>query len=179
MPRRFALVVLLCEDRQQECFAYRYLRHKGLSRYRIHVRKAPSAAGAAEQYVRQQYPAEVAALRAKAHSSAGLIAVLDVDSTSPQFRLNQLAEALQDAHQPPRAKDEPIAVLLPNRNIETWIHHLLGESVNEEDEYSKFSDEQRKCEPAVREFLRRCPDDMGNSLPSLQAACEELTRFFG
>jgi len=174
MPRRFSLVVILCEDRQQECFVYRYLRHKGLSRHSIRVRKAPSGKGAAEQYVRREYPSEVMTLRARSGSSAGLVAVIDADGLSVEDRLNQLAASLNDASQPPRQPQEPIALLIPKRNIETWIHHLLGQSVNEDDQYPKFFDEQRKCEPAARAFAERCPNNLDDAPPSLQAGCVEL-----
>jgi hypothetical protein len=116
-------------------------------------------------------------MRARLHAAPGLVGVIDADISPVSRRMQQLDQSLRDAALEPRSEQEPIALLIPKRNIETWIHHLLGEPVNEDDVYSKFSDEQRKCEPAVQEFTRRCPNNMANAPRSLQAACTELTRF--
>lgn len=48
-----------------------------------------------------------------------------------QERLNQLTNALSEDSQPERRSDEAIAIFIPKRNIETWIHFLQGEVVND------------------------------------------------
>ena len=53
-------------------------------------------------------------------------------------RLTQLARHLTERKLLPRQTDERIGIFIPRRNIETWIHYLQGESVNEIDEYAKF-----------------------------------------
>ncbi|MEH2140100.1 hypothetical protein [Nostoc sp.] len=77
--------------------------------------------------------------------------------------------------------DEKIAIFVPKRNIETWIHYLqTGEVVEEEakkSKYPKFPKNEAICKPGV-ELANQCSQGSldENAPPSLQAACEELQR---
>ncbi|NER25589.1 MAG: hypothetical protein F6J86_24335 [Symploca sp. SIO1B1] len=62
--------------------------------------------------------------------------------------------------------------------IETWIHYLQGEAVNELQEYAKFDKDESSCKPYVENLAEQCrsqniPEDTPESL---QAACGELQR---
>ncbi len=179
MPaRRYVTVVVRCEDLQQRCFIYRYLTEKGLHYRTISIQHCPRGRGDAKQWVREQYVLEVRVLRAKTFLATGTIAMLDADVDSVEDRKKELDAALRNAGQEARRPDEPIAVVVPRRNIETWIHHLLGQAVNEEDSYPHLRGEESRCAPAVAEFVGRCPGAMTSSdPPSLRDGCQELTRF--
>jgi hypothetical protein len=73
--------------------------------------------------------------------------------------------------------DEAIAIFIPKRNIETWIHYLQGESVDEEREFSKFTNES-DCKPYVDQLVSQCfRGDLDPQAPSsLKTACRELQR---
>jgi hypothetical protein len=177
MPEQYATVILLCEDRQQQTFVYRYLRHKGVNPRRIRTLTSPAGSGSGEHYVRQEYPKQVAAIRAKSYLRVGLVAVLDADTHDVSTRHRQLDESLTQAKQEARGSNEAIALVVPRRNIETWIHFLRGTPVNEVDRYAKLT-EPGACEDAVREFATRCPGSIRpGPLPSLSVGCHELTRF--
>jgi hypothetical protein len=179
MRRNFTSLTVLCEDLQQRCFIYRYLCRKGISRHAIRFNMSPAGQGAAEQYVREHFPVEVRANRCRLVKSCGLIVIIDADELSCQARHLQLEKSLDDGGQSATSPDEPIAILVPKRNIETWIHFLLGEAVNEDDDYPKFRDSQRHCDPAVKELVERCPSSMKpSSPPSLLAGCNALTQLF-
>jgi hypothetical protein len=129
---------ILCEDRQQEVFA-RYFREKrgftGVFRANI----CPKGSQSGEQYVCSQYPLEVKAYRQNRNRvSIGLVVLIDADTGKLEARLNELAAMLEEDEQENRRMDEAIAIFVPKRNIETWIHYLQGESVNEEAAYAKF-----------------------------------------
>jgi hypothetical protein len=175
---RYTQLVVLCEDRQQEVFTRRFLEHCGIIRGRIRYLTSPRGKGAGEQYVCAGYPDEVRGYRRKCHSiNIGLVVMTDADIESVSERLKRLDDALEHASVDRRKADERIGIFVPKRNIETWIHHLLGMPVNEVDEYPKLAGRESDCRRVVEALAdsRRdpLPDD---APPSLKAACDELTR---
>ncbi len=131
-----ALVIVLVEDRLQQTFVRRYLGRLGDRRVRdIRFVPLPGSRGCGEQYVRERYAAEVRACRLRAARTA-LVVAIDADTVPAERRTEQLRQALDDARQPVRADGEPIAHLIPKRNIETWILCLNGNDVDEETDYS-------------------------------------------
>jgi hypothetical protein len=175
MNRRYTSVIVRCEDIQQRVFLYRYLIEKGIGPREIQVRFSPG--GDAKHWVRQQHVIEVRALRSKPHLSIALVTMLDADDRTVADRKQELDEALVAGGQQRRDPDDRIAVLVPRRNIETWIHRLEGNVVNESDCYPRYRREESRCHEAVLEFVRRCPAQMvAEDPPSLRDGCDELTR---
>jgi hypothetical protein len=176
MPSGRVKIVVRCEDIQQRVFIYRFLCRKGIAGHDIKIVHCPGGDG--KQFVLKQYPIEVKALRSGPPASKALVSMIDGDDSTPADRKKQHDEVLAAEGQAVRQSDERIAIVVPKRNIETWIHHLLGESgINEVDEYRKFRGEERRCAPAAEEFARRCPNHLGDDdLPSLKDACLELQR---
>jgi len=87
-------LVLVCEDSQQESFALRFLKRAGWSTRRIRVEKAPAGRGSGEHFVRERYPVELSAYRAKAHLvDQALIVVIDGDNRGVSGRIDQLTTA--------------------------------------------------------------------------------------
>ncbi|WP_260446280.1 MULTISPECIES: hypothetical protein [unclassified Nostoc] len=102
--------------------------------------------------------------------------LIDADKKTVEERLKKLDDALIEDLQQIRQAKEAIAIFIPKRNIETWIHYLQGETVDEETEYSKFNNES-VCKPYVENLVNQCYHGLDeNAPPSLQAACEELQR---
>ena len=178
MSQRRVQIVILCEDRQQEVFARYFLKKRGFTgRFRANI--CPEGSQAGEQYVRTHYPEEVKAYRQNRNRVAiGLVVLIDADTGTLEARLNWLASVLDEDEQKNRGPNEAIAIFVPKRNIETWIHYLQGETVNEEDAYAKFEKNEAACKTAVENLADRCysqilPEDAPRSL---QAACGELQR---
>ena len=178
MSQRRVQIVILCEDRQQEVFARSFLKKRGFTGL-FRTKICPPGSQSGEQYVRSQYPMEVKAYRQnKNRVSIGLVVLIDADTGTLQDRLNQLANTLDEDAQEKRRSHEAIAIFVPKRNIETWIHYLQGEIVNEEDAYPKFHQNEGVCKTNVENLADRCysqnlPEDAPRSL---QAACGELQR---
>ena len=110
--------------------------------------------------------------------SIELVVLIDADTGTLAARLNQLASVLDEDEQENRGSNEAIAIFVPKRNIETWIHYLQGKTVNEEDAYARFKNNEAVCKKPVEDLADRC---YSQSLPedaprSLQAACGELQR---
>ena len=176
MTDRYTQVVILCEDYRHFNSVRRYLIARGVNARRIRPNVSPSGRGAGSQYVINNYPIEVRALRSKPHIRAGLIALADADTLSTEERLRQFERSLDE---PRRNSTERIAVLIPRRNVETWIYHLRGNKVDESDDY-KLRVAQSDLPPAVVAFSDQCPSKSAEiAVPSLRHACNELTAFLG
>ena len=154
MVERIAEVVVLAEDVNQANFARRFLIRAGQDKRKIRVRPLRSGRGSAEQYVRETYPVEVLYYRRRSSSrSAALVVALDADNGSVAGHEAELARSLRHAGESPRQPDEQIALVIPKRNIETWIRCLLGNVVDEMSDYKGWPEIQEGIKPAAQAFF--------------------------
>lgn len=178
MNQRRVQIVILCEDRQQEVFARYFLKKRGFNGL-FRAKICPPSSQSGEQYVRTQYPVEVKAYRQNRNRvSVGLVVVIDADTSTPQQRLDWLARTLAEDSQESRQPDEAVAIFVPKRNIETWIHYLQEETINEEEAYSKFPNAEASCKPCVENLAEQCRSQnlLKEAPKSLKIACGELQR---
>jgi hypothetical protein len=180
MSKRQIQHVVLCEDITQRTLFFRYLKASGYETSKIKFEMAPSGAGSAEQFVRIFYPQEVLEYRKRNPIYHRLFVVYDADSGSVLEHEAELIAALAVSGQLPRTREESIVHLIPKRNIETWIHSLLGNEANENDDYkSQYSqrDHRDYCQPAA-EKLRALVlgEEFTNEPASLRAGVDELRR---
>ncbi len=173
----YTWIMLLCEDRQQEVFMRNFLVARGVPKNRIRANPAPKGMGSAEQFVRNKYPQEVNTYRSKCnHLKIALAVMLDADIKKVVDRLNELDGSLVAALMDKRRSNERIGLFVPKRNIETWIHYLMGVEVDEERAYSKLKKES-DCKSLVTQFAKDCSQPFKQEAPSsLQTACTELRR---
>lgn len=169
-------MIVLCEDRQHKTLIYRLLKALGFPRRRIRTETSPRADGAADQFVRERYADEVVLHRqVAARMNAGLVVMIDADENSVDDRYQELQQQLDDHDIDPRKPGEAICILVPKREVETWIYALEGEDVDENTKYPKL-DREGDCEAAVQrlaEMVRtQCP---GGLISSLQKGCVELS----
>lgn len=178
MSTRRVKVVLLCEDSQHEAFSRRFFRGMGWNTRELRVEKSHSAAGSAEQGVRRRFPIELRVYRQRRlRAASALVTIIDADTKEVLNRISEFKDQCESMQVPFRTSDEAVAFAVPKRNIETWIHYLNGEQVNEKDEYPKL-EQERGCKLAVNNLVRLCKS-AGLKLdapPALAAACEEYTR---
>lgn len=176
---RQAQLVLICEDRQHETFARRFLEKAGWPVRRLRVLMAPPGRGSAEQFVRETFPVELSAYRSKRHRVAqGLVIACDGDRRGVDGRTDDFAEACRAQGVGARAAGEHVALFIPTWNIETWLAYLSGVSVDEtKNDYPRL-DRPRDCKAHVDRLFQMCQQ---NALrqpapPSLEAACAEYRR---
>jgi len=180
MTRRVQLV-LLCEDRQHETFVRQFLKKMGWEKSvgRIRVKIAPPGKGAAEQFVRNEYPIELKEhRRVRNRVATALIVVRDGDNQGLVYRVQELSKACELHGIEPRQDDEAVAIVIPTWNIETWIAYLTGETVDEtKSDYPRLQ-RQRDCRPQVEALVEMCRHrEFRQPLPqSLKTACEECRR---
>jgi len=168
-------VILLCEDRQHEAFARRFLTRAGrrLKVQRIEIN--PKGRGSAEQFVRERFPKELAYYRTRKHRvEQALVVLIDADKKDLAARIAQLDAACVEAGHQPRQPDERVAIFVPARNIETWLAYLEGRTVKEDEDYPRLNRE-RDCQQHVEQLYDMCQDGTLRhpSPPSLEAACAE------
>lgn len=175
--KRKAQIVVLCEDRQQEVCARYFLRQCGFHPRKMEFLTCPKGKQSGEQFVRENYPSEVRAYRSrKNHLSIGLAVIIDADRKTVGQRLQELEESLVNDCQQIRQSGENIAIFIPKRNIETWIHYLMGDKVDEETAYPKFQKEG-VSKPYMRELAKRCQaEKLNDAPPSLYSAKDECRK---
>lgn len=178
MARLCSQAVILCEDVQQEVFIRHFLMKKGYNPRQMRIERCPAGKQAGEQFVRNRYPAELKALRQRtAKAETALLVMIDADIGTVTEMAKRLDAICNEQGVAVRKQNDRAVLLIPKRNIETWIHFLNGEGVDEATAYSKLRYES-DCKPGVKELFEvcvkgECPVDFPDSL---RAACLEYQR---
>jgi hypothetical protein len=96
---------------------------------------------------------------------------------SLQERIDEFEAECSTQHVAFRDSDEAVALAIPKRNIETWIHFLNGEAVDEATAYPKL-ERPRECKYAVERLAIFCRTASlpGTAPSSLLMACTEYNK---
>lgn len=172
-----ARVVLLCEDRQTESFVRRFLQHRNIRHRDVFTKPLPHGKQSGEQWVRTQFPKELKAIRAR--QGAWLLVVIDADAhTTKEIHIWLNAEC-RSSGVTARTRDDPVAVAVPKRNIETWFEFLkTNERPSEDRPYPRLK-RVRDCHSLADKLFRMCHEEQKLPLsapPSLVDACSEYRR---
>jgi hypothetical protein len=155
LPERIANKIILAEDTIQQNLVRRYLEKCGhTGPFRLVPLPAKGIGGSGEKYVRDQYPHQVQSCRSSLgrRAAALLIVIIDADMDTTQHRWLQLSDALKSASLSDGHDDEPIAVLIPKRHVETWIRALLGGNVDEATDYTRPTPTAKEIKDAASEL---------------------------
>lgn len=166
-------VILLCEDAQTEAFVRRFLKRRNFRGRDVTTLGLPHGSGSGEQWVRERYPRQLQAIRQR--QGACLIVVTDADGHSTEFRRAQLDAECEKQRIPRRNDGERVLVIVPRRNIETWLAYLAGDEVDEETRYPRL-DRERDCVRHADELFRMCHEKQRlrePAPPSLREACDD------
>lgn len=169
-----ASIILLCEDVQTDSFVRRFLRHRKFRSRDIHT--LPLPAGSGEQRVRESYPRQLKAVRSR--KKAILLVVTDADNHTTADRRSQLDQECEKNGIPRTEPNDPVMIIVPRRNIETWFAYLRGEEVDETSRYPKF-DHESECHPLADALHVMCHEkqQLDPSTPeSLREACREYPK---
>ncbi|MEL3911684.1 hypothetical protein [Treponema pedis] len=166
-----AQYIILCEDKQTQCFLRYFLIRHSINRGRIRFLKLPMQ-GCGEQYVRENYPVELQKIRSKNFNNIILFVCIDADMHSVTDRYKELDDECVEQQIPSRTSIEPVVFFVPKRSIETWIEWLEGkEGIDEITSYSHLKEES-ECKPQAEKlaemFIQNA--DLSMALPSIQAA---------
>lgn len=172
-------VVLLCEDKQLSVFARRFLKNRGYSDNVFEIPRPPEAeVGSRKQWVTRQYPEQLKYVRKR--SGAVLVVCTDADELTVDRRLEELDEACKQSNLPPRTADDPVVMIIPKWNIETWLAYLRGESFDENrKENRRYRNEESRCQTQIQRLVTMCYEEQKlqePAPPSLECACREYRK---
>jgi hypothetical protein len=138
VSERIANILVLGEDGEHQNLVRRYLLHAGHEGRSIRLLDLPSNRGSGSQYVREQFSKQVLACRKILGQKTRclLIVITDADNLTVSQRERTLHDACANENQVAVAATEPIAILIPKWQVETWIKCLLGETMSEDDSRS-------------------------------------------
>lgn len=172
---------LLCEDRQTDSFVRRFLVHRNFHSRDIHTVPLPDGLQSGEQWVRESYPRQLKVIRRR--RQAVLLVVLDADNSTTTDRKAGLDQECVRQNVTPRSPKDPVIIMIPRRNIETWFQFLEHKTpVDETTIYQKLRLESG-CHPLADELHRICherqrlPDFAPQSLKEACLEYPKLTRF--
>jgi hypothetical protein len=122
-----------------------------------------------------EFPNELVAVRKRqAKAKSLLIVMIDSDNESVEIRAQALKDRLVQSKLEPVRLDDPLALLIPKRHIETWIRALLGERVTEEEDCKKHNpptkDDFRQAALKLYDWSRPNAAVPPNCVPSLSQA---------
>jgi len=182
MMNNLSQVIALVEDEHHEMLIRRYLKRCGLNKHQMRMRRCPSGRGAAESWVRKQFPEEIKQYRRRqAKALTGLVVMIDADAHTVRERLGHLEQALTASSQEPVGKYERVARLVPRRNVETWILCLTDRyNLDEEADYTQEINDWHESLLAAAETLSKWTQSKTEPPPhcvnSLRNGVEEQRR---
>lgn len=177
-------IIVVLEDRRHQRFVRKVLSGLGFTHRNFRIRMAPPGKGDAVSAVQKKYASDVGLYRKrqkKVRPNSAVLAVIDEDGKTSEIRLRQMDDALRSENLDPRNVDESIAIWVPKRHIETWLLHLCGQEVNEEE---KTKDKHRQFDEkaAASEFVRILRGEQRvislPLLPSIASAIGETRRIW-
>lgn len=173
---RHAEIVVLCEDKVHWSFVSRHLKKRGFNHRQFRSVVAPEGRGSGAAFVLREFARRVRAHRAKAsfQLSRALVTVVDADVREVGERLRDFDQQLAAEGLDLRGEQELICLLVPKRNIETWICFLLGVDVDERTDYKRHPRAQEVKQAATvlqeqlrEQFRRGCPLSLKLAWPEL------------
>jgi len=180
--RRRVQYVVVCEDRQHETFARRFLKATGLvtDRSQLRVERSPGGRGAADRFVQETYVTELEAGR-RTHVATTLLVLTDGNAVGVNGRLRRLDEACQRQGVATRSPEDRATVFVPTWNIETWFAYLDDETVDESRKDYPRLPKPRDCRRHVGVLVEMCRSgELRPPAPrSLRAACREYDALLG
>ena len=138
MTDRVSMTIVLCEDEAHERLARAYLKrcnYRTAPPYLKTIVASRMQHGGNCHWVLNEFPRQLHACRQRqrARASTLLIVMLDADGFSVVDRRQQLMAKVESDGLGHYRADEPAALLIPKRHVETWIRSLCGEAVSEEE----------------------------------------------
>ena len=175
--------IIVCEDKQQDVFARRFLKLSKVERHNIYTKRCqnPKTAGDAKQWIKTNLPAQLQGFKsynAKNKSTARVLLVIaDADDKTVEQRIKHVTSGCSPKPNP----NENVCFIIPKWAIETWIMYLRDGSADESYQIRSKDklQRQRDCWPQVEKLKDMCDSSalLPDSAPdSLLKACTEFQR---
>jgi hypothetical protein len=170
---RIANIFVLCEDQEQQNLIRRYL---GPLARTARFASVPGKSGSGSHYVLTQFPKQVLTCRGVLGKKTKciLIVMTDADNLTVHGRERTLHDELNLTDRTQLAPEEPIVILIPKWQVETWIKCLLGQAMLEEDKDSDrppvTSTEIKTASETLFDWTRNGSQVGETCVPSLRTA---------
>lgn len=171
MTKQKPQIMILCEDKSHLHFIKGYCEEAGWSpRSFISQVYCPEGTQSAEQFVREEFARTLRTLRSKHGQGRNVILLIMIDSD--KYQVHERIQRLQQVEK--RKTGEPVAIIVPKRNIQSWIAFLDGKLENEEIDYKNVYGRGTPNGEFGRRLRKRCEGGDAALFPaSLSDACEE------
>jgi hypothetical protein len=138
VTERVANIIILAEDQEHEILVKRYLQRSGHNERSVRPVALPGSRQSGSQHVREQFPKQVKECRGTLgrRASCLLIVITDADNLSTMQREQTLHAELERMGVAHLSHTEPIVILIPKWQVETWIKCALGQVMSENDKDS-------------------------------------------
>jgi len=137
---RVCKIILVCEGWRDSAFARGFLEAAGIGARSIDPKTNPRGSG--HDWVKTQFAEEIANL-ARFAEGRGVLGLLDENGQGATVRENEVADRLRERGLGPISSRADRCLLLPARNLETWLYWLtaqrrsLPSTVDEATDYKK------------------------------------------
>lgn len=175
-------IILLCEDDAHERLARAFLEECGVRNLERILRSSNASRlqkGGGAQWVLKSFPEQLQACRRR-HAKTLLIVMVDADNLTVEERRRELLHRLKACDLKELSKDEPVALVIPKRNVETWIAALQGNKVNEDENCKTRAkltrEDYRQAAKTLFAWSRTNATPGPTCISSLQAALPEWRR---
>ena len=135
---RVSRVVVVCEGFEDSAFARGFFNEAGLSR-EIQPRENPRGKSSGHDFVRKAFVEEVKNLQ-RFKEGRGVIGFIDEDSTGTEKRITQIDSDLRKLGLPEISASSGRCVLVPVRNLETWVYWLRANQENRQCQANETED---------------------------------------
>ena len=182
MSDRIATIVVLAEDQEHQNLVRRYLLRSGHAGRSFFFISLPGNKGCGSQYVREQFSKQVAESRQilGRRVKCWLIVITDADNLTAAEREQTLHRELAQSGQNAIDAAEPIVLLIPKWQVETWIKCLLGQSVQEDDKNTDrppaTADQIKVAAETLFRWARPNAPEAASCVESLKAALPRWRR---
>jgi hypothetical protein len=137
---RVCKIILVCEGWRDSAFARGFLVAAGVGARSIDPKTNPGGSG--HDWVKTQFAQEAANL-ARFAEGRGVLGLLDEDGQGAGVREQEVADRLRERGLGPISAQDGRCLLLPTRNLETWLYWLTAQrdgfslNVDEGTDYNK------------------------------------------
>jgi hypothetical protein len=137
---RVCKIILVCEGWRDSAFARGFLEAAGVDARTIDEK--PNPGGSGHDWVKTQFAAEAANL-ARFAEGRGVLGLLDEDGQGVTVREREVADRLRERGLGAISARDGRCLLLPTRNLETWLYWLTAQrsglevTVDEATDYKK------------------------------------------
>jgi hypothetical protein len=176
---RVSQIILLCEDDAHQRLALEYMKRCGINTRDVVPRVGSRMQkGSGKQWVIQEFPRQLHASRQRSSRARTLLVVLvDADEDTVAHREQSLWDRVSSAGYDPRRHDDPIVLLIPRWHVETWIRALLGQAVDEDQQYKVWGfpsrDQMKTAAQTAYQWARENATPGPTCVPSLARALSE------